>query len=726
MGRKGESSIEAKGYKTTMIEELIHKIYKYNPKADTGLIKKAYDFASKVHQGQMRESGVPYLSHPMEVAEILVQMKLDVPSVVAGILHDTAEDTKITVEEIKKEFGAEIEGLVDGVTNIGKIKFKTREERDAENFRKVLLSMVKDIRVILIKLADRLHNMRTLESLPEVRRKRIAQETLDIYVPLANRLGIYWMKAELEDLCFRYLKPDVYLDLAKKVAKKREERDRFIKEVIDIVTNALAENELKGRIEGRSKHLYSIYSKMERQGITFDEVYDLAALRIATDTKANCYSILGMIHSLWKPVPGRFKDYIGVPKSNMYQSLHTTVIGPKGERVEFQIRTEEMHKIAEEGIAAHWKYKEKGQIDKKDDRLFTWLRQVMEWQQDLTDSQELLKTIKVDLFPDAVYVFTPKGDVKELIKGSTPIDFAYAIHTEVGHHCVGAKVNGKLVPLKYQLRSGDTVEVLTSPTHVPSRDWLKIVKTPKAKARVKQWIKAEEHKRSIYLGRKLLERELRKHHLSPIESLKAEKLQDVAQELGVSDIDGLMVAIGYGKISAHQVVNRLLPEGLAREKVLEKIEKRAVPTKGVKIKGIDDILVRLSKCCNPVPGDKIIGFITRGRGLSIHTADCPNIDELDYDKDRMIDVEWDLSEATVHPVKISVLTEDKPGLLASVSASITSAEANISHAEVTTTEDKKATLNFVVDIHDLAHLQMVLQKIEQVDGVIRARRVRPG
>ena len=709
-----------------MIEELIEKISSYNPKADTGLIRRAYEFASKVHEGQTRESGSPFLSHPIEVASVLVKMKLDVPSIVAGILHDTAEDTKITIEEIKKEFGEEIGGLVDGVTNIGKIRFKTREERDAENFRKVLLSMVKDIRVILIKLADRLHNMRTLDALPETRRRRIAQETLDIFAPLANRLGIYWMKAELEDLCFRYLKSDVYFDLAKKVAKKREERDSYIKEVIDIITKAIAEYKLKGRVEGRSKHLYSIYSKMERQGITFDEVYDLAALRIVTDTKANCYSILGIIHSLWKPVPGRFKDYIGVPKSNMYQSLHTTVIGPQGERVEFQIRTEEMHKVAEEGIAAHWKYKEKGQIDAKDDRLFTWIRQLMEWQQDLTDSQELLKTVKVDLFPDTVYAFTPKGDVKELIKGSTPIDFAYAIHTEVGHHCIGAKVNGKLVPLKYQLRSGDTIEVLTSPTHVPSKDWLKIVKTPKAKTRIKQWIKAEEHKRSVYLGRKLLEREMRKHQLSPIETLKAERLQDVAQDLGTSDIDGLMVAIGYGKISAHQVVNRLLPEGLTKEKVLEKVERRPTPAKGVKIKGIDDILIRLSKCCNPVPGDKIIGFITRGRGLSIHTSDCPNIDELDYDKDRMIDVDWDISETAVHPVKISVLTEDKPGLLASVSASITSAEANISHAEVTTTEDKKATLNFVVDIHDLAHLQKVLQKIEQVDGVIRAKRVRSG
>lgn len=709
------------------VNEIVEKILAYNPQANTQMVRKAYEQAESAHEGQLRHSGEPYLKHPLAVAGILTQLKVDVPSIVAGLLHDTLEDTQFTRDQIEKHFGEEVAKLVDGVTKIGKIEFKSYEEKQAENFRKMLLYMAEDIRVILVKLADRLHNMRTLGCLPEQKQKRIAQETLDIYAPLANRLGIGWMKNELEDLCFQYLMSEVYFDLVGKLARKREEREGYIREVVEIVKKNLVEYGFKGQVMGRPKHLYGIYQKMQRQGIPFEEVYDLLALRVITDTKISCYGILGMIHSLWRPVPGRFKDYIGVPKSNLYQSLHTTVIGPKGEHVEFQIRTEEMHKVAEEGIAAHWRYKEGGQIDERNSRLFGWLRQLLEWQQELSDNRQFLDSVKTDLFSDVVYVFTPKGEVKELLKGSTPIDFAYGVHTEIGNHCSGAKVNGKLVPLRYQLKSGDSVEIVTSPHQTPNKDWLKLVKTPRAKAKVKHWILLEERSRSLDIGRKLLERELRRGRLSPTQALKSDKFNEVVKELGVSSSDELLVAIGYGRIPASQVVSRLLPDTQLKEGVAEKIVRKVLPQeKGVKIKGVNDIMINLSKCCNPVPGDRIIGFITRGRGLSIHTVDCPNIDELDYDKDRLVEVEWDPGQTVPHPIQISVLTVDQPGMLASVSASISSTQTNISHAEIKTTEDKKATLNFVVDILNTAHLEKILKNIQQVKGVLHARRVRKG
>ncbi len=708
-------------------DRLIDKVQGYNPQAEVSLIREAYEFAAAAHEGQIRQSGDAFLWHPLEVAEILADLKLDVPSIAVGLLHDTVEDTRCTLEEIERRFGKKIADLVEGVTKIGKIEFKTHEEKQAENFRKMILSMAADIRVILIKLADRLHNMRTLEHLSESKQKRIAQETLDIYAPLANRLGIGWVKFELEDLCLKYLKPDIYMNITKKIAKRGEERERYINEVISIVKKNLLEYGFNGEVVGRNKHAYSIYQKMERQGISFEEVYDLTAIRIITDTKMSCYAILGMIHSLWRPVPGRFKDYIGVPKPNLYQSLHTTVSGPDGQHVEFQIRTLEMHKIAKEGIAAHWKYKEKGQIDEKDDKIFGWLRQLMEWQKEMADNRQFMDSIKMDLYQDVVYIFTPKGDVKELIKGSTPVDFAYSIHTEVGQRCVGAKVNGKIVSLKYELSSGDVVEIISSPTHVPSRDWLKFVKTAKAKARIKHWIKIEETKRSLDIGRKALEREIRRHHLSTTETFKSEKLLAVAREMGFGGIEDLLADIGYGKVSPQQIINHLLPEESLKEGLKEKVVKKiGIKPEGVKVNGVNDILIHLSKCCNPVPGDKIIGFITRGRGLSIHTVDCPNIDELDYDKERLVDVGWDAKGEGTHPVKISVLTVDKPGLLANVSASISSAEANISHAEIKTTEEKKAILNFVVEITNTKHLEKVLKNIEKVEGVLRAQRIRGG
>lgn len=709
------------------VQSLIQSLRQYNPQADVQPIQEAYDFSAKAHAGQKRESGEPFLQHPLQTARIIVDLKLDVPSIVAGLLHDTIEDTEIPKDELEQRFGKEVAYLVDGVTKIGKIQFKTHEEKQAENFRKMLLSMSEDIRVILIKLADRLHNMRTLHFLPEEKQKRIAQETLDIYAPLANRLGIGWMRTELENLCLRYLKPEVFNNLTQKVAQRQEVRDAYIQDFIKIIQKSLTEYGFKGQVLGRSKHLFGIYQKMERQGIPFEEVYDLAAVRIITDTKMNCYAILGMIHSLWRPVPGRFKDYIGVPKSNGYQSLHTTVAGPKGFHIEIQIRTEEMHRVAEEGIAAHWKYKEKGQIDQKTDRVFGWLRQLVEWQQDLADNRQFMDSVKMDLFPDVIYVFTPKGDVKELAKGSCPLDFAYTVHTEVGNHCTGAKVNGKLVPLRHVLHSGDSVEVSTSPSQTPSKDWLKWVRTARAKTKIKHWIKTEERIRSLEVGKKLLERALQRHHLSSTEAFKPEHLSALTKDFGIATPEDLLVAIGYGRITTEQVIRRLQPAAAVKEGLADKlIRKIGGRPSGVKIKGIGDMLVHLSKCCNPVPGDPIIGFVTRGRGLSVHTMDCPNIDELDYDKDRVVEVAWDTKEAAAYPVKIGVVTVDRPGVLASVSAAITSAKANISHADITTTEDRRAILNFVVEILNAGHLAKVLKGVEKVDGVVQARRVRTG
>ncbi len=709
------------------LEQIIQKVKAYNPQAEVDQLLRSFEFSAKAHAGQLRHSGEPFLQHPLQVAEILTLLKLDVPSIVAGLLHDTIEDTSATIQEIEQNFGKEVAHLVDGLTKISKIEFKNQEDKQAENFRKMVLSMAEDLRVVLIKLADRLHNMRTLDALPEYKQRRIAQETLDIYAPLANRLGIGWMKCEMEDLCLRYLKPEIYFNLVKKVAKKQEEREKYIQEVIEVVKKSMAEYGCPGQVLGRSKHLYSIYQKMERQGIPFEEVYDLAAIRIITDTKMNCYAILGMIHSLWRPVPGRFKDYIGVPKSNLYQSLHTTVIGPKGQHVEFQIRTEEMHRVAEEGIAAHWKYKEKGQIDSKDDKLFAWLRQLVEWQKDLVDSRQFMDSVRLDLIQDVVYVFTPKGDVKELVKGSTPVDFAYSIHTEIGNHCVGAKVNGKIVPLRYPLQNGDTVEVLTSQTQVPSKDWLKFVKTTKAKARIKHWVKVEEQRRSLEIGKQIFERELRRHNLSPSETYKSKKLQEHFGEFKASNLDELLAAIGYGKVSAQQVISKLIPEPALKEGLADKVVKKLhIHDTGVKVRGVNDILIRLSKCCNPLPGDKIIGFVTRGRGLSVHAVDCPNIDELDYDRDRIVEVAWATKDVRTHSVAIRVLTLDRPGMLASVSAAISAASSNISHAEIITTEEKKAVLNFVVDVNDTNHLEKVLKNIRQVDGVLQAKRVRKG
>jgi len=710
----------------TQLETLIEEIPKYQPGADLDVLERAYRFSAASHQGQQRASGEPYLSHPLEVANLLVDFKMDVTTVTAGLLHDVLEDTAATKADLEREFGAEIAELVDGVTKIGKLAFSSREERQAENFRKMLVAMARDLRVLMIKLADRLHNMRTLDYLPADRAKKIAQETLDIYAPLAHRLGMAKVKAELEDLGLRALNPADYVDLQKRVAKRRLEREADINQVIAILQKKLSEVGIDSQIRGRPKHFYSIWKKMHDQGREFDEIYDLTAVRVITASVRDCYGALGVIHSLWKPVPGRFKDFIAMPKVNMYQSLHTTVIGPKGDPVEIQIRTREMHRIAEEGIAAHWLYKERKTGKDKLDESLVWLRQLIETQQETKDPREFMDTVRVDLFPDEVYVFTPKGDVKALPEGATPLDFAYAVHTKVGEHCVGAKVNAKLVPLRYTLRQGDIVEIVTSPNQHPSRDWLKIVRSTRARAKINQWLKVEERARSIELGRELFEREARKYRLNPTALLGGEEIKKAAADFGFAGPDDLMAALGYGKSSVHQVLNKLAPNAL-----LESPEKpkaaatRPAPIDGVRIRGVDDLLVRFARCCNPLPGDPIVGFITRGRGLTVHARDCLTVAKSVLDRERLIDVEWDVEEPGKRPVRIAVyIGKDRPGLLSEITGAISARNGNITKAEVTVTDDRRGINNFVVEVADLRQLQDIIAAIRDVRDVINVERVR--
>ncbi len=711
----------------TRLETIIDEIPKYQPGADLGLVQRAYRFSEASHEGQHRASGEPYLSHPLEVAHLLVDFKMDVTTVTAGLLHDVLEDTRATKSDLQREFGTEIADLVDGVTKLGKLAFSSREERQAENFRKMLVAMARDLRVLMIKLADRLHNMRTLDYLPVEKGRKIAQETLDIYAPLAHRLGMAKVKAELEDLALRTLSPDAYVDLQRRVAKRRLEREADINHVIAILEKKLSEVGVESQIRGRPKHFYSIWKKMHEQGREFDEIYDLTAVRVITNSVRDCYGTLGVVHSLWKPVPGRFKDFIAMPKVNMYQSLHTTVIGPKGDPVEIQIRTWEMHRIAEEGIAAHWLYKEKKSgKDKLDDSL-VWLRQLMETQQDTKDPREFMDTVRVDLFPDEVYVFTPKGDVKALPEGATPIDFAYTVHTKVGEHCVGAKVNGKLVPLRYTLRQGDIIEIVTSPNQHPSRDWLKIVKSTRARTKINQWLKIEERARSIELGRELFEREARKYRLNPATLLNGEEIKKAASDLGVPGPDDLLAAIGYGKSSVHQLLNKLAPAAVleAPEKPKTTTTPRPKTDQGVRIRGVEDLLVRFAKCCNPLPGDAIVGFITRGRGLTVHTRDCLTVAKSVLDRERLINVEWDVEAPATRPVRIAVyIGNDRPGLLTEITGAISSRNGNITKAEVTVTDDRRGTNNFVIEVADLRQLQDIMGAIRAVPDVINVERVR--
>jgi len=706
------------------INGLIDKVFSYNPDADFDLWRRAYAFSKEAHSRQKRVEGSPYIEHPLAVASILTDMRMDSATIAAGLLHDTIEDTDITAEDIKGLFGDEVAFLVESLTKLGKMEFKTSAQAYAENFRKIFLAMAKDIRVILIKFADRLHNLRTLEYLSEEKRQKVAHETLDIYAPLANRLGIGWLKTEFEDLSIKYLMPKVYEELVHKVAKKRDEQEKYLNEVIKIIDDKLGAASINGKVFGRIKNYYGIYQKMETQRIPFEEVYDVLALRIVTDTKSNCYGILGLIHSLWTPVPGRFKDYIGAPKSNMYQSLHTTVIGPKGEKVEFQIRTKEMEEIAEEGIAAHWKYKEHRSIKEKEDKYFSWLRELIQSQKELPDAKDFLEAVKGNIFPDAVYVFTPEGDVLELPEDSTPVDFAYYIHTEIGHQCTGAKVDGKIVPLRYKLKSGDTVEIITSQGHKPSRDWLKLVKTQKAKARIKQWIKVEERKKGLALGEELLEKEMRRHGLNPALG-KSKEILEVAKLFKIRSHEDLFIAIGYGKLSAHQIVNKLLPEPEKdREQKTRKAPDKTIEEKGIRIKGVDNIMFSRAKCCYPLPGERVVGFVTRGRGVSIHSIGCPKLDSLAIDRDRFIDVEWISNGNTdsYYTVRISVFTVDKTGILADLSAIISANNININHIDASTTRDKQAHFNFILEVKNKPQLNEIIKKLLQVNGVIEIKR----
>jgi guanosine-3',5'-bis(diphosphate) 3'-pyrophosphohydrolase len=718
------------------VQEICSSVSGYDPSADLALIQRSYEFAADRHSGQRRRSGDPYVVHPVGVAHIISQLRLDVPSICAGLLHDCVEDTSATAEDIGRLFGTEIQFLVEGVTKLGQIPWNTREERQAENFRKMLLAMARDIRVILIKLADRVDNMRTLQHMPRDKQERISRETREIYAPLANRLGIQWMKVELEDLCFQYLEPEEFRALSGRMAETAESRQAYIDEVCVKLYAALGEAEIRAQISGRAKHLWSVHQKIKKTGRDLDQIFDLIAFRVLTDSVRDCYAVLGVVHSNWTPVPGRFKDFIALPKPNLYQSLHTTVIGPRADRMEVQIRTEEMHRIAEQGIAAHWKYKEQngsrsgGPVNNEDGKAFAWLRQLMEWQRDLKDPTEFIETVKIDLFQDEVFVFTPKGDVKALPKGSTPIDLAYAIHSQVGEHCSGARVNGLIVPLRYALRNGDTVEILTSTNQKPSKDWLKFVVTSRAKTKIRHHIQMEQRDRSRQMGHDLLARELRKRKDYAIGTAEREGLLDeAAARLKIGSADDLIIAVGYGKLSPEQAANAILPDHPEHDGApASEPEAAPPPVKrpkrsigGIRVQGEADIVVKFAKCCSPVPGDNIVGFISRGHGVVIHTRDCSKA--LDLDPARRVDVTWDDESKTLRPVAIQVSCEDRPGLLASISKSFTEHGVNISQAKCRTTEDGRAVNTFQVTVGHLDQLKTVLRSIQQINGVVAATRI---
>jgi len=712
------------------INDIIASLQSYHPEADTNVVEKAYVFSAKVHQGQMRLSGEPYLIHPQQVAYILTKMKLDEVCVATGLLHDTLEDTHATLEELYTAFGSEISGLVDGLSKISRMNFSSTEEQQAENFRKMILAMAKDIRVILIKLADRLHNMRTLQFLPTDKQKTVAQETLDIYSPIANRLGIDWIKTELEDLAFKFLHPEESNYLAEKIEAQKNERTRYVDEVKKIISENLSSLPVREEIVGRLKHSYSIYKKMLRQQIDFDQVYDLIAFRIIVDSIKDCYEALGIIHSVWKPVPGRFKDFVAMPKANLYQSLHTTVIGPYGERMEIQIRTPEMHRTAEEGIAAHWRYKEGKRADKGDDQLFSWLRQMLEWQQELRDPREFLETFRIDLYPDAVYVFTPKGEVKSFPQGATPIDFAYSVHSDVGHQCVGARANGRMVPLHYHLRNGDTIEIITSKNQKPSKDWLKTVKTSRARTKIRQWMRLDQRNDNIQSGREACEREFKRYNLNFAKLYKSGKISQITEEFGVHSVQDLLTSVGYGKISVSQIVQKFVPPEKLDSK-LPLIQKKQAPERkpkskaypsGITVRGLDHILINFAKCCNPLPGDHIVGYITKGRGITVHSGGCPRL--LDTDQEKRIEVSWNPDEVLTRPAKIKVLCHDKPGLLSELTGAIARLKSNIKGARVMTTTDNRGVSIFEVEVKDFSHLENIIRAIRKIKGVIEVNRVK--
>ena len=709
-------------------DTLIDKARASNPNADTDLLRRAYDFSAAEHAGQKRRSGEPYLIHPLEVASLVADMRLDDVAIAAGLLHDVVEDTLTTIERVRELFGTDVAHVVEGVTKISSISFSSSEERQAENFRKMLLAMVDDIRVILVKLADRLHNMRTLDHLAEARRLIIAQETLDIYAPIAHRLGMKKVKDELQDLAFRHLDPRSYETTRAWVERRRKATRRAVQGLRETIERTLAEHRIPfDRIESRIKRLYGIHQKMKRQRIPLEQVYDLIALRVITTSVRDCYAVLGVIHQTWSPVPGRFKDFIAMPQANRYQSLHTSVVSDRGVPFEVQIRTEAMHAVAEHGIAAHWKYKE-GRIGvNPDEQHFAWLRQLLEFQQELRDPGEFIQNLKINLYPDEVYTFTPKGEVKALPRGATPIDFAYSIHTDVGHQCVGARVNGRMVPVRTRLASGDIVEVVTAPGHTPSRDWLNIVVTPRARNKIKHFIHAEEKLRAVELGRKLFDKELRRFNLSAKSVLEPESVSRVAAEFGSQRSDDLFAAVGYGKVPARSVLDKLVPRELEESAAssIGTVVRRVLRSGGdkVKVRGFDDLLVFRARCCNPIRGEKIVGYVTRGKGVSVHAARCPNVLNLLYDPERRIDVIWDKkADENGFVVQLGIQVEDRQGILADVTSKIAGLRTNVLKIEATTA-DHHGRISVTVEITDMKHLQRIIKVIRGVSGVLEVERM---
>ena len=716
-------------------QQLIERIRVYQPTVDSDLVQRAYDYSFRMHAGQTRKSGQPYVVHPVSVAGIIADLRLDAASVCAGLLHDVVEDTLATTDDITKEFGVEVAELVDGVTKLSKINFTSKEDRQAENFRKMVVAMARDIRVLVIKLCDRLDNMRTLEHMKPEAQERIARETVEIYAPLSNRLGIQSFKSELEDLSFKYLEPDAFADLVSQMQMTKKERDRYITDVCKTLSSRLASQNFAAEVHGRAKHLYSVFRKMKAQQSGLDGVHDLIAFRVVVESLSDCYATLGVIHSQWTPVPGRFKDYIALPKPNMYQSLHTTVIGPGRERIEIQIRTHEMHRVAERGIAAHWKYKDKGGggIADQDAARFSWLRQLLEWQKDIKDPAEFLEGVKVDLFQDEVYVFTPKGDVRVFPRGATPIDFAYQIHTHLGDHVTGARINGKIEPLRYKLRNGDVVEVLTKPDQHPNKDWLDFAGTTRARSKIRNYLRQDQRDKSRRLGEELFERELRKGGVSTGKLLKNEaEMRRVLEALKVSNEEELYISIGYGKIDPEEVLKVVAPpdeqgreskppESLREGRIAGLVRKVIKRDEGaILINGIDDVLVRYAKCCNPLPGDDILGFITRGRGVTIHRRGCPKA--FDTDPDRRVEIQWDSRARINRSVQLRVVTANQPGILANVGQTFMAQGINISEANCRAGDDGRAVNLFSFVCADLVQLKNVMKALHKVKGVVEVER----
>ena len=714
------------------LEDITKAVIKYHPKADLGVISDAYAYSAKAHLDQSRRCGAAYISHPLEVAFNLTRLKMDEQTIAAGLLHDTIEDTLATADELQKLFGQEIYHLVEGVTKISQIKFSSREESQAENYRKMILAMSEDIRVVLIKLADRAHNVKTLGSLSPDAQRRIARETLDIFVPIANRLGIGWMKDELENCAFMFLMPDEHETIRAELASGQNLRGVYVEKVRSLLENELMTAGVPGKVIGRSKHLYSIYKKMEQQKLDFKDLYDLAGVRVQTTSLKDCYAVLGLVHSLWKPIPGRFKDYIAMPKPNMYQSLHTAVIGPEGERVEVQIRTEEMHKVCEEGIAAHWQYKEdRKTINQPTDQQLTWVRHLIETQKDLKNPREFLNSFKVDLFSNEVYVFTPEGDVIALQRGSTPVDFSYAVHTDIGNHCSAAKVNGKMVPLRYRLKNGDQVEIKTSKNQKPNRDWLTFVKTSKARSKILNFISIREKEKSLSLGTELLQKKLLEYGVDSSEILKGKAFEETLHASGFGNFESLLRNIGLGKVSTNHFIEKLLPKEKVEDRRKQESDQIRLKEKPPDLNGAinlkcfnDDVLLRVGKCCHPVPGDPIIGYLTRGRGITVRHIDCVSLQPLEKESERLIEVDWDQSVKTIHPVRISIIANDRPGQLAEITQVLASCDINITLAHLRQGVNQRAYFEFFIEISNLEHLNRMFAEVKNIPGVIQAKRIK--